>query len=800
MKTKEKLQLTLVSKEEKFNQVYTKLLLEEQLSSNEKTYILTVALLSLRVYQSDTSSKSYLEFAYFIILKYSISYSDYKPLYDFSADFGFYPITKEILNLNLIEENIKDVFTNIQLDNFKYKSYTETLEQNMLRKSLNNLEQEISISAPTSYGKSELIIEHIMNNSESKKIAIIVPSKSLLNQTFKNVKNNIFDFKIIYHDEMYNLEDEFIAILTQERALKMLENDGLSFDVIYIDEAHNLLNRDIRNILLTRLLRINKLRNPENKIIYLSPLIDDANKLRLFEEQNIIDKRINYNLKQPEYILKSPSNIQIYNRFSNQFYLKTEDSSDYINYITVNLKQKNFIYLRKPRDIEEFIRRIYNELPDIEIDSKLENLIKGLEFSIHQEYWMIKLIKKGIIYLHGKMPDVLKEYLEYQFKEIPSLKILVANHVILEGINLPIDNLFILTVHSLKEKDAINLIGRVNRLNYIFNGVQNFLPKLIPKVHFVENPFNTVNLKNYIEKLRSNIFDEKIKNPILLNYDTTKATLEEKEKDYKIIFVEDFILREYEMEIDKVSKILFKNGIHNYIDYNPDYINSLIKTIESFNTAGKEIIDIIYEVFLNDNIIQIDFKDDNIFYLTLERNRRYYKNFINHQKQYLLRDYISLNFANLKTRISKGRNLFFIGKSFGEVNKQGFVSEYYNDNKWINISNKTDGELINLILIKFKIDSDFLNYDLTNFVNVLYDLEILNEEEFNDITYGTQDEKIIELKRLGFSANLINKFIQDSMLEHIEFDDKNYLKLNPNIAIYMGKLSDIEKFEVSKFL
>lgn len=797
MDSKEKSQLTLVSKEEKFSQVYTKLILEEQLNNNEKTYILTVALLSLRVYQEDKSKKSYLEFAYFIILQYSLKHSDYKPLYDFSADFGFYPITKEILSLNLIETNIKDVLTNIQLENFKYKSYIETLEQNNLRNSLHNQDKEISITAPTSYGKSELIIEHIKGNFGRKKFAIIVPSKSLLNQTYKNLRNNIKDFKIIYHDEMYNYEEKFIAILTQERALRMLENDGLAFDVIYIDEAHNLLNRDHRNILLTRLLRINRLRNPQNSIIYLSPLIDDSNKLRLFEEQKIVDKRIDFNLKQPEYILKSSSNIQIYNRFSNQFYLKTEDTLDYLKYIKKNLKEKNFIYIRKPKDIEEFVRRIYNELPDITIDSKLEQLIKELENSIHEEYWMIKLIKKGIIYLHGKMPDILKEYLEYQFKEISALRILVSNHVILAGINLPIDNLYILTVHSLKEKDAINLIGRVNRLNYIFNGSENLLSKLIPKIHFVENPFNNVNMKTYIEKLRSNIFDEKVMNPILLNYDGTNTPVEVKEKDYKIIFIEDFILLEHELEIDKISKILFKNGIHNYIDYDIDYINLLRNKIESFNSKGKEVIDIIYEIFLKDNT---NFKDDNIFYLTLEKNRNYFKSFINYQKHYLLKDYISLNFAYHKGRRSKGINLFFIGSSFGEVNKKGIVSEFYNENKWINISKKTDGDLINLILIKFKLDSDFLNYDLTNFVNTLYDLGILNEEEFNDITYGTQDKKIIELKRLGISTNLINKFSQDSMLEHLEFDNKNNLKLNALVSNYFEQLSDMEIFEISKFL
>lgn len=797
MNSKEKLQLTLVSKDEKFSPIFKKLILEEQLNNNQKTYILTVALLSLRLYQDDESNKSYLEFAYFIILKYSLTYSDYKPLYDFSADFGFYPITKQILNLDLIEENIKDVLTNVQLNNFRYKSYIETLEQNKLRNSLGILEKEISITAPTSYGKSELIIEHIKSNLE-RKIAIIVPSKSLLNQTYKNLRKNIDDYKIIYHDEMYDSEREFIAILTQERALRMLENDGLSFDSIYIDEAHNILNRDNRSILLTRLLRINRLRNPENKVVYLSPLIDDSNKLNLFLEQNIVDKRINFNLKQPEYILKSSSNTQIYNKYSNQFYLKTTDTLDYIEYIKGNLKQKNFIYLRKPKDIEEFVRRICNELPDIEINSELENLIKELEYSIHKEYWMIKLIKKGIIYLHGKMPDILKEYLEYQFKEISALKILVANHVILEGINLPIDNLYILTVHSLKEKDAINLIGRVNRLNYIFNGDENVLSKLIPKIHFVESPFNNVNLKNYIEKLRSNIFNEKVKNPILLNYDVTNITIEEKEKDYKIVFVEDFILKEHEQEIDKISKILFKNGLHNYIDYNAEYINLLIEKIKSYNTRGKEVIDIIYEVFL---INPTNFKEDNIFYLTLEKNRNYFKSFIMHQKQYLLRDYIAINFVYLKGRISRGINLFFIGSSFGEVNKRGIVSDFYNDNKWINISNKTDGELVNLILIKFKIDSDFLNFDLKNFINTLYDLEILNDEEFNDITYGTQDKKIIELKRLGISTNLINKFSQDSMLVNIEFDDKNNLKMNAEISNYFDEhLRDIERFEISKFL
>lgn len=802
MESKEKSQLTRVSKEEMFQRIFSKLVLEETLNNNEKTYILTVALLSIKVYLNDKRNRSYLEFSYFIILKYSLSYSDYKPLYDFSIDLGFFPITKEIINLNLVDVGIKDVFTSIQLEQYEFNSYIETLEQNKLRRSLSTEEeQEVSITAPTSYGKSELIIEHIKTKYEAyKKIAIIVPSKSLLNQTYKKLRNDFFDRKILYHDEMYSAEQEFIAVLTQERALRMLEHEELFFDVIYIDEAHNIFNRDNRSILITRLIKISKIKNSNCKIVYLSPLVDNSNKLRLFEGQSIVDKRINFNLKQPEYILKDQSGLKYYNRYSNEFYLKSEDtSSDYLDYIIENLKSKNFIYLRNPKNIEEFVRRISSKLPDIEIDSHLADLIKEFETDIHQEFWMIKLIKKGIIYLHGKMPDILKEYLEHQFKIISSLRILVANHVVLEGINLPVDNLYILTVHSLKEKDAINLIGRVNRLNYIFNSSENQLSKLLPKVHFVDNPFNSVNLKKYIEKLRSNIFNEKVKNPILLSYDGGN-TVEEKAKDYKIIFIEDFILKDHKEKVDKVTKTLYKNGIHNYIDYDDEYIRLLIQRIEGFNASKKEVIDIIYELFIQGIVNSSVFKDDNIFYLSYEQKRNYYKSFINYQKDHSLKDYISNRFVFHKGRIKKGHNLFFIGKSFGEVNKDGVVGNFYGENKYIDISSKEDGDLINLILIRYKLDSDFLNYDLSNFINALYELEILSEEEFNDITYGTQDEKVIELKRLGISPNLINKLIRDSMIEQIEFDANNNLKLNREINSYLEKAAGIERFEISKFV
>ncbi|WP_431807681.1 DEAD/DEAH box helicase [Lysinibacillus sphaericus] len=480
MDKEEKLQLTNITKIDEFKIIFEKFIFGKELDFGEKTYILSIAILAIKVYEKNTKKKSYLEFAYYIILNYAIKYNDYKPLYDFSVEFGFFPVVNEILNHNLIEKKIKDVFTKVAIDKFNNNSYIETLQQYNMKKSIDIGEKELAIIAPTSFGKSEYIIEHIKISRNTKhRIAIIVPSKSLLVQTYNMIKENVNDMKIIYHDEMFDENDDrFVAVLTQERALRILDNKNIYFDIIYIDEAHNLFRRDSRSILLTRLLRINKLRNPNTQIIYLSPLINEAQKLLLDNEQFIEEKKIDINLKHPEFILKDNRGEFLYNRYSNKFYKTQTKQEYYINYIIDHSLNKNFLYLRNPRDIESFVDEFINYLPDIELDRNLLDLIESLQNEIHKEYWMIKLIKKGVIYLHGKIPDILKEYLEHNFKKHPALKYLVANHVILEGINLPIDNLFILHVYSLKPKDAINLIGRVNRLNYIFGKEINNFKKI----------------------------------------------------------------------------------------------------------------------------------------------------------------------------------------------------------------------------------------------------------------------------------------------------------------------------------
>ena len=64
-----------------------------ELSSKEKTFILTVAALLIKKYSLDKRHVGYAELAYYIVLNYSLIFNDYLPLYDFSISFGIYPIS-----------------------------------------------------------------------------------------------------------------------------------------------------------------------------------------------------------------------------------------------------------------------------------------------------------------------------------------------------------------------------------------------------------------------------------------------------------------------------------------------------------------------------------------------------------------------------------------------------------------------------------------------------------------------------------------------------------------------------------
>ena len=164
----------------------------ENLSNEEKAFMLSVAVLLLRKYQVDRRLTSFVELAYYIILKYSLHCKDYLPLYDFAVNIGFYPIAQALTDEKKVQfDSISSSLIHLRIeDEYRKNNIVETFEQKESRTLfMNGSFEDFCYIAPTSFGKSTLILDRIQEKwSTHNKVAIIVPTKSLLMQTYRAVR------------------------------------------------------------------------------------------------------------------------------------------------------------------------------------------------------------------------------------------------------------------------------------------------------------------------------------------------------------------------------------------------------------------------------------------------------------------------------------------------------------------------------------------------------------------------------------------------------------------------------------
>lgn len=796
-----------------FQTIIRKLTIGVQLEYDELSFILSVSIIFLQEYQKDKRRIAYFDFSYFVILKVALINKLYQPLFDLSLNVGFYPINRFIFEKKLIESlSLESIKNDVEVDAYRYDKHIEMYQQRLNRteilssKSLDNV-----YIAPTSFGKSSLIFDIIRKNF-NKKISIIVPSKSLISQSIIDLKKIFTDRKIIFNEDMYDNEDSFISVFTQERALRFFsKNKEIYFDVMIIDEAHNLLPNDYRAVILARAIRRNRFRSSNSKHYYLSPLINESKSLQLEADQVFFERKIKLNIKDPDYFeLKETGDFFKYNRFLDESYRLgwCENLYEYIKY---NQKNKNFIYLRSPKKVEEFSKRLYHRLG---LNGKLASLSKILSDNLHEDFYCVDYIKKGLIYLHGGIPDLIKDFLEYKFKTESDIKYLVANSVVLEGINFPIEVLFILNTTDLKIKNLINLIGRVNRLNEVFSNDNEDLSKLNPSVHFVNDTyFNGKNRDMYhkMKLLKSSLFEDSIENPALLN--TINDQLKNKNTGINVVQdnspenistvreLEDFLIYDDQKD-NSLLKTIIEQDIHSiYNEFNQVH-EILFERMERYLISpfwvNLNIIDKIYYFFIKDFDYDLKTKSKKFLRFNYKNTRKYYNNFVYRMHNLSLKSHIN---HILKYYDWLGRNnipkykKFYIGAGFGEI-------PYWSGNKnntCIDLSSKSRKQRANLALVHLKNETDFVNFDLSKFIHILYEIKLITEGEYNLFIYGSEHRENIALFKVGLSTQLINFLKEKKQLKNIAVTNGK-LQGNKEFLIFVDTLDEMKKFEISRLL
>lgn len=696
------------------------------------------------------------------------------------------------------------------MDNFSVGNITLTNEQGKLKKEYQDNQHSLfSVVAPTSFGKSDLILENIRFFS-NKRICIITPSKALLAQTKRRIIDaNIGSLKIITHPEVFSdALSSCVAILTQERLLSVLQKyPHAVFECIIVDEAHEILKDDNRAFLLAMDLIILKKRNNNVAIKFLSPFLVNSNNLQLkYGEFLIKEFKVTENIKSEKFFYVDIINntFELYDQFfDDKFTLEYDDSwvDDY-QFIISNSANKNHIYANRPIEVQQIAYELAQNLSEINSEP-LEISIENIKNYVHKDYRLLYCLKHGVIYHHGSMPEVVRGYIEKLYKEDDQIKYIVSNSTLLSGVNLPIEKMFLMNVeignrlltHSL----FCNLIGRVARFSDIFSHKNKF-NLLLPHIYIVKGKFFKQG-KDILSKVASISKKEKdeVKN-VLLEYTTEKNKEKVQKSEELLENFEENIIPDYKH--NRVSTLIGKLCIQfNVTEIDVFACEEQMKEkIE--NLKNKDFIPIsssdgLMKLF---EILFVPYLEDSELGKALkhERARNFYSMLINWRIE-------NITFSEMV-----GRKLIYWKKCYQDnrelklyVGKWGDIpNDFGNSKHYILYNSKSPEEIANIAIVRVKEELDFLEYNLTKLIEVCNGLGLLSREFYNQFKYGSSDEEILCLMKNGASSYLA-KLLKEKYYPYIELDlENNSVTLNPELvsAMIENKENKLLIFEVSYFI
>jgi hypothetical protein len=325
---------------------------------------------------------------------------------------------------------------------------------------------------------------------------------------------------------------------------------------------------------------------------------------------------------------------------------------------------------------------------------------------------------------------------------------------------------------------------------------------LQPTVHFVNNgrDYYSYELENKVKLLRTSDFEDEVKNPLLEEFDYANL---ENETD---IAKSDVIKANNELVFSEQSlpeQILKQNMLKIGLDIiykieNNRVAESIYAKIQSIQVNGfqgslLEMLQFIFIQGLEDLI-----SDHEFLRLRDPHTILYYEKYLSKYSQKSLKERISLFARYLRSIRSKTSGRMYIGKSFGEIDQYG--NNASNDLYYIDLRSKSYEDLVNIAVIKIKIEEDFISFKLNKFFQLMFDYGLISSEQYNMLIYGTNDIFKLTLAKQGLSLSIINKIVNDGQQNNINVDIYGNLKYTNDFETYMEAQDDFFKFTLSKIL
>ncbi len=698
-------------------------------------------------------------------------------LYDkdyYKNDLKFFNIFDEI-SIKIREKNHK------LLSNVQYFARNKILER-----------KNIVFAAPTSFGKSSIVIDTIselINSNKIKKVLFLLPTKALINEYRRKIKKIIKDITIIENPHITVDFSKVIYLYTPERFLVFYENNkNIKIDYVVNDEAQILININKkkcvgRSILLAKTLSIIS----ENKtpIIFLLPYVSKPYDTFIFKYINIAKEDIiqisddmlpfvsnNYYILDVDetgdlfkYDFSKDAGLELANKkyiasASDSF--KKEKLEDWGNIIVdnldkiINIDKKFIIFCTNKNTIKSVAHRlIKNETCKIDVISyRMQALINYIETNIGSEFEFINFLKNGIAVHFSEIDSYIRRQIEIIFNEENDIKGLICTSTLLQGVNLNAQNLIMIYGNKFSavgnvDIDYRNLIGRSARLGINIQG----------------NIYNIACNKK-IEKEGEKLYSSS--EPAKINFD--KVIYDVKKEPNEII-------KTYAMDSQVKSKLKdeLNSGQEKHIE-NLDYFignDSAEKVSKKINAGNIDYyVDLLKNIGNYEKTLLLIQELSRIYEWKDSSNFDVSKRMMNFE--YITRLAISVfNGENVRTMINQSIN--FVQKNHEYIL---VVCKNIREAEYVRMIHVRNMDLHNMRLFNRERDINTyiytMLYDIQNIIefhlkkyiqDLYYRIKAINKDTILEVEeildYSTKDKKKISLNNIGivdgFAISLLTK-------------------------------------------
>ncbi len=363
--------------------------------------------------------------------------------------------------------------------------------------------QRAVITAPTSAGKSFIVHEYVkelLKNEIEYYALFIVPTKALISQTasiYRCHKASTGADYSVY--TAVNENEEFekrnaVFVLTQERCIRLFNTEYANkLKFVFVDEIQS-LEASGRGDLLEYVMGEIEHLSPSAKIFAAGPYISNADDLtqRIFQSNGKYTATTESPVSQVIVSVKPKKNensveLKIFhdnkNAFLSTVYTKKKlysrwktQTNAIIDAVSMfSGDSPSIVYASGPGTARNWARKFVRDLEQSDHQSDdVQDLIDYLKESLHPNCSLIKCLLSGVAYHHGGLPDFIRDEIEFLFAT-RQLSTLFCTSTLLEGVNLPIEKMFIVDPRKadnpLSNFDFKNLIGRAGRLKEYLCGL-----------------------------------------------------------------------------------------------------------------------------------------------------------------------------------------------------------------------------------------------------------------------------------------------------------------------------------------